>query len=94
MYKRQAYGLWKRQCISAESAYFDLLNFGLAPQEARAVLPHSTKAELMMTGSLGAWDHFFDLRARQITGKAHPQAAEVAAPLHMRFKAAFPDVFD
>lgn len=90
----EAYGLWKRQCISAESAYFDLLNFGLAPQEARAVLPHSTKAELMMTGSLGAWDHFFDLRARQITGKAHPQAAEVAAPLHMRFKAAFPDVFD
>lgn len=90
----EAYGLWKRQCMSAEAAYFDLLNFGLAPQEARAVLPHSTKAELMMTGSLGAWDHFFDLRARQITGKAHPQAAEVAVPLYMRFKAAFPDVFD
>lgn len=89
----EAYGLWKRQCISAEAAYFDLLNFGLAPQEARVVLPHSTKAELMMTGSLGAWDHFFDLRARQITGKAHPQAVEVAAPLYMQFKTIFPDVF-
>ena len=88
----EAYGLWKRQCISAEAAYFDLLNFGLAPQEARVVLPHSTKAELMMTGSLGAWDHFFDLRARQITGKAHPQAAEVAVPLYELFKQMHPDV--
>ena len=78
--------------MSAEAVYFQLLDFGLMPQEARAVLPHSTKAELMMTGSLGAWDHFFDLRARQITGKAHPQAAEVAVPLYELFKQMHPDV--
>lgn len=88
----EGYDLWRRQCMSAEAVYFQLLDFGLMPQEVRAVLPHSTKAELMMTGSLGAWDHFFDLRARQITGKAHPQAAEVAVPLYELFKQMHPDV--
>lgn len=88
----EGYDLWRRQCMSAEAVYFQLLDFGPMPQEARAVLPHSTKAELMMTGTLGAWKHFFDLRARQTTGKAHPQAAEVAVPLYELFKQMHPDV--
>lgn len=88
----EPFSLWKRQCMSAETAYFHMMNMGLMPQEARDVLPHSTKAELMMTGSLRHWDHFFDLRARQITGKAHPQAAEVAVPLYELFKVLYPTI--
>ena len=88
----EPYSLWKRQCMSAETAYFTLLNMGLLSEEARDVLPHSTKAELMVTGSLAMWDHFFDLRARQITGKAHPQAAEVAVPLYELFKVLYPGI--
>lgn len=87
----EGYALWKRQCMSAETAYFALLNFGLLPQEARAVLPTSTKTELVMTGNLRAWQHFFDLRAKQLTGAAHPQAEEVAVPLHELFKALYPN---
>ena len=90
----ELYGLWKRSCMSSEVEYFSLLNMGLMPQEARDVLPHSTKAELMMTGSLRHWDHFFDLRARQITGPVHPQAAEVAVPLYELFKVLYPGVID
>lgn len=89
----EGYDLWKRQCMSAETAYFQLLNFGCQPQEARAVLPHSVKTELVMTGNLRAWQHFFDLRARQITGPAHPQALEVAVPLYELDKLMLPDVF-
>lgn len=88
----EPWSLWKRQCMSAETAYFHLMNMGLMAQEARDVLPHSTKAELMVTGTLGAWDHFFDLRARQITGPAHPQAAEVAVPLYELFKVLYPGI--
>ncbi len=88
----ESFALWKRQCMSAETAYFTLLNTGLLSEEARDVLPHSTKAELMMTGTLRQWDHFFDLRARQITGRAHPQAAEVAAPLYEMDKLLYPGV--
>lgn len=87
-----AYDLWKRSCMSAETEYFTLLNMGLQAQEARAVLSHSTKAELMVTGTLSSWDHFFNLRARQTTGKAHPQAAEVAVPLHELFKVLHPGI--
>ena len=88
----EAYMLWKRQCMSAEVGYFTEMNIGLQPEEARALLVNSTKTELVMTGTLGQWDHFFDMRARQTTGKAHPQAAEVAIPLMGEMAVRFPDV--
>ena len=87
----EKYDLWKRQCMSAESAYTTLLRLGTKPEEARTVLPQSTKADLIVTGVLGQWDAFFDLRARQVTGPAHPQAAEVAVPLMQAFAEKFPE---
>jgi len=89
----EPYNLWKRQCMSAEAAYFTELDLGLLPQEARAVLPTSTKTELMMTGTLGEWRHFFDLRALEKTGRAHPQAVEVAKPLMTQMASRFPAAF-
>lgn len=88
----EPYDLWKRQCMSADTAYTHEKRLGLKSEEARTVLPQSTKAELVMTGTLRQWDHFFDMRARQTTGKAHPQAAEVAIPLMNEMAARFPDV--
>ena len=32
----ETYARWEKACIEAESAYFDLLNAGCSPQEARA----------------------------------------------------------
>jgi len=87
-----SYGVWLHHCVSADVAYDREKELGLKPEEARAVLPQSTKAELVMTGTLGQWDHFFDLRARQTTGRTHPQAAEVAIPLMRDMAERFPDV--
>lgn len=42
------YHIWKRSCEHAEVAYFDLLNEGCTPQEARSVLPNSLKTEVVM----------------------------------------------
>lgn len=89
----EPYDLWKRQCMSAETAYFTLLNMGLVAQEARAVLPTCTKTELLMTGTLGDWQHFFELRALESTGRVHPQAAEVAKPLLTQMASRFPEAF-
>lgn len=86
----EPYDLWKRQCMSAEAAYTHMLRMGLTAQQARTVLPHSTKADLIVTGTLGQWDAFFDLRAREVTGPAHPQAAEVAKPLLAQMERLFP----
>lgn len=52
------------------------------PQQARAVLPNALKTELVVTGFVSDWKHFFDLRD---AGSAHPQARELAHPLHMEF---------
>lgn len=52
------------------------------PQQARAVLPNALKTELVMTGFISDWEHFFKLRD---AGSAHPQARELAQPLHKEF---------
>lgn len=55
------------------------------PQQARAVLPNALKTELIVTGFVSDWNHFFDLRARGTTGAPHPQAKELAEPLMKEF---------
>lgn len=84
--------LWKRSTMSDEVAYMHLIRGGRTPQEARTVLPTSTKTELVMTGNLRTWQHFFDLRSAEKTGKAHPQAKQVAEPCHTFCKLMHPGV--
>lgn len=67
---------------SSEVQYFNLINNGWKPQQARAVLPNSLKTELVVTGFASDWEHFFKLRD---AGSAHPQARELAQPLHKEF---------
>ena len=68
--------------LRAEAYYFNLLRDGWRPQQARAVLPNALKTELVMTGFVSDWKHFFSLRDSE---KAHPQAVELAHPLHEEF---------
>lgn len=71
---------------NAEKDYLTLIESGWKAQEARAVLPNALKTELVMTGFATDWEHFFKLRATKAgaTGP-HPQASELANPLHMEF---------
>ena len=89
-----AHDAWKDTMKYCEDAYFKLLDIGLTPQEARAVLPNSTKTEVVMTANLREWRHFFKLRALGTTSKPHPQMLEVTIPLLEDFKRAIPVVFD
>ena len=52
------------------------------PQQARAVLPNSLKTELVVTGFVSDWKHFFELRCAP---NAHPQAQELAILLREEF---------
>lgn len=63
-------------CLYTESDYFDLLNKGLAPEDARGSLTNWLATELVMTAFEDDWQHFFDLRYWNNTGKAHPDAIE------------------
>lgn len=66
----------------SEQNYLNLLSNGWKPQQARAVLPNSLKTELIMTGTVKQWEGFFKLRD---ANDAHPQARELAQPLHEEF---------
>lgn len=87
------YEMWKASCQNAEDAYFNLLNWGCTPQQARAVLPNSLKTEIIVTMNLREWRHFFKLRAIGTTGAPHPQMVEIAMPLLDKFKEELPEVF-
>lgn len=87
----EAWKTWKDAMKYAETAYFKLLDIGLLPQEARAVLPNSLKTELIMTANLQEWVTFFQLRT---ANAAHPQMREVARPLLDDLKELIPVIFD
>ena len=93
-YKSAGWNTWKETMKACEDSYFKLLDIGLTPQEARAVLPNSLKTEVVMTANLREWRHFFKLRALGTTGKPHPQMLEVTVPLLEDFKQMIPVVFD
>lgn len=80
------YEAWKYSCEVAERKYFELLNYGATPQEARSVLPNSLKTEIIMTANEKEWQHIVDLRAKDVTGPAHPQMKEIMYPWYEELK--------
>ena len=71
---------------NAEYFYMELIKLGWKPQQARNILPLATKCDMVMTGFVSDWEHFFRVRSRIAeTGKPHPQAQELADPLMDEF---------
>ena len=69
--------------MNAEFYYLSMVNKdNLKPQEARQVLPLSTKTEINMCGFVSDWKHFFDLRD---DSHAHPDMQALVKPLHQEF---------
>lgn len=77
---------WEDACKQAEKSYFKLLDNKVMPQEARSILPHSLKTELIMTADLEEWHHFLTLRCDTT---AHPQMRQLTLPLLDEFKKRF-----
>lgn len=69
-----------------ESIYFKWINKGWQPQQAAYFLIQGTKAEIIMTGFVSDYIHFFDLRSEIAkTGKPHPTVVELVEPLRQEF---------
>lgn len=90
----EEYNLWKAAVENAEYKYFQLLNAGSTPQEARSVLPNSLKTEIVVTANMREWRTIFKLRAAGEHGKPHPQMLEVMVPLLNECKLKLPALFD
>lgn len=72
------YQHWKMAIEECESAYIYLLQEGCTPQEARTVLPNSTKTEIVCTMNVRELRHFLKLRT---SPAADPAIREVSGML-------------
>lgn len=83
--------IWFKMMTLDTYAYNLLISKGWKPEQARSVLPNSTKTELVITASLAEWHHIFTLRTEIF---AHPQMREVMRPLLSDVKILLPGAFD
>lgn len=85
------YVQWLDAMQGAEDAYGKLVKSGVAPEEARGVLPHNQATRLAVTYNLRNWRHFFLMRT---TKEAHPLMRQVATQLLEQFKHLVPLLYD
>lgn len=69
--------LFFNQLSAVQDAYNTLIEEGCTPQEARQVLPNALKTEIVITGFVSDWRHFFNLRYFGTTGKPHPDMLQL-----------------
>ena len=67
--------------------YDELLNAGVAREQARMVLPLATTTKIHMTGSIRSWIHFLELRDDE---HAQKEIQLVAKEIKKHFKEQFP----
>ena len=82
---------WMEAMLYAEQKYKTLIELGLKSQQARTVLPNSTKTEIIMTCNLREWMHVFSSRCSK---KAYPQIRILMLNLLVEAKDLVPIVFD
>ena len=74
-----------------ETAYNTLAAQGYKADVCRMVLPHSTKASVIMTANLREWRHIFKLRTAKA---AHPTVRRIMAKVLAEFQRQIPIIFD
>lgn len=82
--------IFETDCRESEARYQSLLEMHRTPQQARSVLPNSTKTELIVYTNLGEWKHIFSLRDSKA---ADPEMVRVMRPLHEEFRRRWPEFF-
>lgn len=61
-----------------EKDYLDLIKLGWTPQQARQILPLSTKVQTIHTAFESDWAEFISLRADACSGSVHPNMKVIA----------------
>lgn len=70
--------------------YNDLIEFGIAKETARFILPQNTSTRMYMTGNLRNWIHYLDVRTGVETQLEHRL---LALEIKQILKKEFPNVF-
>lgn len=72
--------LWDK----ARELYGIAIDLGIAKEQARFLLPLSTKTKIYMTGSIRSWIHYLDLRCANGTQKEHKDIADAIKELFIQ----------
>ena len=87
----EMYDAWLKGMQEIEKLYMKMVENGAKADQARMLLPHSVKADVVMTANLREWRHIFALRT---ASAAHPTVQQIMKMLLAEFKANIPVVFD
>ena len=82
--------VWKKSLADIEKQYFQLIELGARPEEARSILPNSLKTEIVVTMNMRSWRNFFRLRTAE---RAHPQIRQISNMLLDELKEKLPVLF-
>ena len=88
---RKKWEIWNAAMEAAEKFYFQLVEAGAKPDEARSVLPNATAATIVVTGDMREWRHALALRT---DSHAHPQIRALMTPLLEELKEKAPVLFE
>jgi len=84
---RQAWKIYENAVHNISKTYSILLDMGVAPEQARMVLPQSLMTEWYWTGSLAAWSRVCRLR---ISDDAQAETERIALDIGREMKRLFP----
>ena len=84
------YYIWEKNCESAEKAYFDLLDLGLAPENARSILPTCLATTVDMSCNLRELYHILDLRTAR---DDHPDIRYLMHGILIDMARDYPEIF-
>ena len=85
------YKAWYDGVCAIEQQYMKMCALGAKADQARMLLPHSVKADVVMTANLREWRHVLGLRT---ASAAHPTVQQIMKALLNEFKQHIPVVFD
>ena len=72
--------------LECMKVYLELLDMGIAPEQARAILPQTMMTEWIETGSLAYWARFVDLRSDTLAqGEIQDYANQISELIYPHF---------
>lgn len=86
----EKHAVWEEAMRQAEHYYNRLIEIGAKPEDARTVLPQSTKTEIVTTCNIREWRNILKLRT---SAAAHPQMRQIMTALLQRFQSEMPALF-